>query len=219
MLTEPEINALLERIEDETLDFKATPYDLSTEDGRLALVKDIVCMANTPRTASSHIILGVKKHADGKYDLWGVPHHPDEALLQSQFTERVYPIPAFRYSPARFRNVDLGIIEIPTDRRGPSAAIRDFGSALRQWQIYFGRGSKNDIATPADLLTILPWFTGTQAATPIEPGTPWDQLLRHTSGYSDEVTHVLVLSPNVADTAGFAALVSSVGTRRMANDT
>src|SRR5436190_9503107 len=153
MLTEPEVSALLNRIEDETLDFKATAYDLSTEDGRLALVKDVVCMANTPRREASYILLGVKRHPNGQHDLWGVAQHPDEATLQSQFTERVYPVPSFRYAPIRFRNVELGIIEIPVDRRGPSAAIRDFGSTLRQWQIYFRRGSKNDTANRSDVRT------------------------------------------------------------------
>ena len=44
MPNEIDIGALLNRVEDETLDLKATGYDLSSDDGRFALVKDVICM-------------------------------------------------------------------------------------------------------------------------------------------------------------------------------
>jgi hypothetical protein len=75
-LNETEFEALLTRAEGETTDFKAAVYDLSNDAGRLSLVKDVICMANTPRDEESVIILGVKKHADGGYDLRGCEKHP-----------------------------------------------------------------------------------------------------------------------------------------------
>lgn len=86
-LTDAEFEALLATKEGETIDFKAASYDLSSDHGSLSLVKDVVCMANTPREGECYIVLGVKKHADGSYKLWGLDKHPDEAALLSQFTE------------------------------------------------------------------------------------------------------------------------------------
>ena len=97
MFTEQQFSELLQRHEDKTLDFKREGYDLSHEDKKFELVKDILCMANTPREEASYIVLGVKKYPDGRFDLVGVDIHVDEANLQSQFSERVYPIPRFRY--------------------------------------------------------------------------------------------------------------------------
>ena len=65
MLTEHEFCALLQRQEDETLDFKLEAYDYSREDKKHELVKDVLCMANTPRDDVSYIVLGVKKYPDG----------------------------------------------------------------------------------------------------------------------------------------------------------
>ena len=61
-----QLQQLLLRPESETLDFKSKAYDLSTEWGRFALVKDVVCMANTPRDHASYIILGVECPPFGK---------------------------------------------------------------------------------------------------------------------------------------------------------
>ena len=93
MVNEEQFRSLLQRMEDETLDFKAQGYNITDEDSRLSFVKDVLSMANTPRDTTSFIVLGVKKYADGSYDLPGVEMHPDEADLQSQFTTRTSPIP------------------------------------------------------------------------------------------------------------------------------
>ncbi len=92
MITEQQFVALLTRAETETLDFKSGSYELVDEDGRFALVKDVICMANTPRENTSHIVLGVRKHVDATFDLLGLPTQLDDANVQSQFTERIYPL-------------------------------------------------------------------------------------------------------------------------------
>ena len=64
MITPAQFVELLAHSEGQALDFKRDPYDLSDEEGRGALIKDILSMANTPRTGPGHIVLGVKAHAD-----------------------------------------------------------------------------------------------------------------------------------------------------------
>ena len=131
MIDEPSLVSLLKRMEDETLDFKSTAYDIRSEDSRLTFVKDVLCMANTPRDTSSFIVLGVKKHTDGRSDLVGIQSHPDDADLQSQFGSRVHPTPQFSYCPIEHQGRKLGIIEIPPIRIGPSVPTKDFSPSRR----------------------------------------------------------------------------------------
>src|ERR1035438_3032311 len=94
-ISEKDFENLLTQSERADLDFKATPYNLSVEPSRADLIKDVLSMANTPREAPAHIILGVKKQPDGRTDLWGLQSFLDGADLQSQFRERVHPFPTF----------------------------------------------------------------------------------------------------------------------------
>src|SRR5258708_36706946 len=99
-----EFELLLERMEDEKLDFKTKMYELSYDPDKAKFIKDILSMANTPREETSYIIIGVKKNVNGSYELKGLDKYIDEATLQSQFTERVYPIPIFSYSTISYKN-------------------------------------------------------------------------------------------------------------------
>jgi predicted HTH transcriptional regulator len=133
MITEKEFESLLIRTENETLDFKATEYDLTNEGNRYSLVKDAICMANTPRESSSYIVLGVKKYLNGSYELRGIDKIYDEADIQSQFAERFYPIPNITYYLITYHNKQFGIIEIFPSRIGPCVPLKDL-------EISFGNG-------------------------------------------------------------------------------
>jgi predicted HTH transcriptional regulator len=93
---------LIQQQESETLDFKSIPYNLSDDKKQEDLVKDIVCMCNTPREQDSHIVLGVKQLSDGTIELPGIDEsfdlsQLDLSNLQAPFLEKfkVEPIPAF----------------------------------------------------------------------------------------------------------------------------
>jgi hypothetical protein len=170
MITESQFTSLIAQSEGELVDFKATGYDLTKEHFQFSLVKDVLSMANTPRDEDSFIVLGVKASANGGRDLWGIDAHPDDADLQSQFVERVYPVPSFSYEQVRLADKSFGILRIPPVRSGPSIPIRDYGDVLRRMQVYFRRGSKNDVASPEDMVKILGWFRG-----PIFSHSTYDQ--------------------------------------------
>lgn len=190
---------LLPRLESDQLDFKKTGYRLDDEDGRTSLVKDIVCMANTPRDDDSYIITGVKKSTDGSYVLCGVDSHPDDADLQSLFVDRIYPAPAFRYEVISQGEKQFGLFVIPPVRVGPCVAVKDLGS-LRQWQIYFRRQSRNTPATPKDAIDINAWFS-TNSVPPRaayeEPVPGWNHLCELTKSFDPSFRFVLVLSPSL----------------------
>src|SRR4026209_752458 len=111
-MTEQDFLTLLKRSEGTTLDFKAEAYRLSEDWSQAALIKDVLCMANSPREETSYIVLGVKKHADGHCDLVGLVVAIDGNDLQTQLVERVYPIPRFTYETLTYDNPLFGIISI-----------------------------------------------------------------------------------------------------------
>jgi len=195
MISEEQFSILLESMESETLDFKESGYDLQIEHSKFSMVKDIICMANTPRETSSYIIIGVKKHTNGRYELIGTENHPDEAAIQQQFTDRVYPIPDFTYYPFPYQGKQFGVFEIRPIKKGPCEPTRDFSDKLRRWTIYFRRGSRNDIATPEDRLRIQSWF-GEKEISRIsydEGGTSWETLLRETNDFDPSRYFILIL--------------------------
>jgi len=203
MLSEEQFKSILAKIESETLDFKAIAYDLSDKEAKYSLIKDVICMANTPRDSSSFIILGVKKYPDGKYYLRGIDKHLDEADIQSQFTDRVHPIPNITYYTFSYLSKQFGILEIFPSREGPCIPIKDYGNKLRRWQVYFRRGSKNDIASPEDMARILSWFgkkVPTRAAYE-NGGISWEKLLLETQNFEPSRYFVLILSPYTKNTS------------------
>ena len=200
MVTEEQFADLLKRQEDETLDFKLEMYDLSQDEKKFQLVKDILCMANTPRDDASYIVLGVKKYPDGRYDLIGLNDHVDESDLQSQFSERVYPAPRFKYEVITYKDIPFGIITILPDRIGPCVPLRDYGNAgnfLRQRQIYFRRGSKNELAGPDDVMRICRWIGLEALPTERIPGAQedfadWERFIRSVHEFSPSRKYFLV---------------------------
>jgi predicted HTH transcriptional regulator len=194
MMNELEFESLLRRSESETIDFKASGYDLSTDHGKFSLVKDVISLANTPRDEESFIVVGVKKNADSTYELRGCSAHADEADLQSQFVERVYPIPRFVYEIVPYKGKDFGLFRVPCVRVGPCVPLRDYGDALRRVQVYFRRGSKNDVATPEDTLRILSWLgrhvTPSSAYAHSDPA--WEVFLREVHHFDPARHYFLV---------------------------
>lgn len=119
MITEQEFLALLKRPESYTLDFKSQAYRTTEEWGQAALIKDVLCMANTPREETSYIVLGVAKHPDNSFDLVGLPKQLDGNDLQTQFVDRVHPVPTFSYVPINHAGKNFGVIAIPPVPQGP----------------------------------------------------------------------------------------------------
>lgn len=216
MMIDSEFLALLHRPEGETLDFKGKAYNLTSDLDKADYIKDVICMANTPRDETSYILLGVKKHNDGTFELWGLDTYLDDADLQAQFPARVQPVPEFTYEVFSYEGKDFGIITIPPRRIGPCLPIKDFPgpsdgrphTILRQYQIYFRRGSRNDIATsPEDIQHIMRWVEGTDTTTSVAAGYAWEEFLRVTHQFEPSRRYILLAPPlHTEDTDHIAAL-------------
>ena len=197
-MTESEFEQVLNRSEGETIDFKAKSYVLDDEPKKFGFIKDVICMVNTPREGPAYLITGVKKSTNGQPQLWGIDVHPDDADLQSQFTDWVQPHPRFHYEAVQYQGRDFGVIEIPAAQLGPCYPIRDYGNVLRRKTLYFRRGSKNDVAEPAECHKIIAWFQ--QAGRAAGPGlhaggTSLDAFRRAVSAFDSSRRFVLFSTP------------------------
>jgi tetratricopeptide (TPR) repeat protein len=199
LFTEVDFVEYLAKMEGSTLDFKARGYNLSDEGSVVDLMKDVLSMANTPRDQTSYIILGVKKHSDGRYELWGLDSHPDEANLQQQFSDRVTPIPDFTYYPISHAGRQFGVLAVPPKRSsGPFVPMKDFAGSLEKGRIYFRRGSRNDVAwRPEDQHHILGWFAdGTIRDLQVDRSRPaWEEFCELVHGFDPARLYILIAAP------------------------
>ena len=116
------IISLLKRQESDNLDFKLGHYDFENSRGKSKFIKDIVAMANTPRSAPAYIVVGVQEESGKVGNITGVSDHPDEAMLGGILSSRVDPIPRFTYHQILYEGIELGLIEIPCDQPCPDHA-------------------------------------------------------------------------------------------------
>ena len=154
-----DISSLLKRPEGETLDFKATNYNLSDKGNKRSFAKDLASLANTPREGDAYLILGVEEQGDGSYKLLGINKPVDDADLQSVAASFLEPCPRFLHKVVRHGGVLLGLITIPIGR-SPVAPKKTLDNGFTEGTIYFRRGSQNAVASMDKIGHILEWVQG-----------------------------------------------------------
>ena len=148
---------LLSQCEGEVLDFKSCPLEIEKDYQKGHFVKDIICMANTPRQTSSYILYGVSAKSDGGKYIQGVLSHPDDANLQTLVKSAVNPTPHFHYRPVSTGAISVGILEIFPKRDGPYLPTKSLPT-IKQGMVYFRRGSSNAEADSNDINKISAWM-------------------------------------------------------------
>ena len=188
------IENLLERQESDDLDFKSDQYNLANSHGKSKLIKDIVAMANTPRSGPAYILVGVQEHSGKVRGIPGVSDHPDEAMLGSIVSGKVDPTPRFSYRQVLYDRVELGLIEIPCDQPVPIMPRSDYG-VLRRGAVYIRRNTQNTEADQQDLARISN-SSQIQSEPPSDSGRPsgaWEQLYRACDGFDPRRIYIAVL--------------------------
>ena len=174
-LTEQVFVELLALSERSGLD-QSRAYNLSVDIDRASLIKDVLCMANTPRSTTSYIILGVKKRPDGTTDLWGL-----DSPLMARTSRRSLKIAYIRIPTSSMQSCFTKASSLASSkylsRRGPCVAVEDF-PPLRGREIYIRRDSMNDVATPEETAAIVQWVQQ-EMPTTLEPlgNEPWTELI------------------------------------------
>ena len=200
-----DIASLLNQSEGPTLDFKATGYDLSDDRQKRDFAKDLASLSNTPRDGDAKIVLGVKKHHDGRFELWGLKREIDDADLQGVASSLLEPMPRFTYETVQHDGVTLGLITIPVGQQSPVAPRSKKDDGFVPGTIYFRRGSQNSVASMQEQSEIWSWFRGD--GTPATPPNPyalepaWTRYLAEVDELSPTSRHILVVDDRFRDDA------------------
>lgn len=205
------IEKLLNRQEADDLDFKSGQYDLDNDKNKSKFIKDIVAMANTPRSSPAYILVGVQEQSGQVTSTIEVSDHHDPAKLGSIVSGKVEPSPRFTYRQIEFDGVELGLFEIPCEQPAPIMPRTDFG-VLKQGCVYVRRNTRNTEADPTDLIRIME-SRETQKELVADSSTlseAWGQLYRACEGFDSRRVYIAVLdkedSADIRDWAAMAGI-------------
>jgi len=150
-ITDGLIEELLNETEGEALDFKRDQYQFTgaSDEEKSELLKDVLAFANSWRRTDAFILVGVQQARVGRSEPVGVSEHLDDASLQQFVCSKTQRPLQFRYVPREFEGVQLGLLQIPVQKR-PIYLNRDYGR-LQQDAVYIRRGSSTDVAKPDEL--------------------------------------------------------------------
>jgi len=214
-----ELEELLRRLEGNTLDFKAEMYSFGGDGptkrrNKAKFLKDIVCMWNTPREEPAHIICGVNKHPDGTSEVVGVGGFVDDADLQQQMVDFLYPLPTLEVIPVVYHGgKKIAVLKMPVDRgKGPVLPTRELGGILRRYQVYCRQGSRNSMADPDAQRRIYAWFgTSTWEDVPQVTGDePWQAFMGAVHAFSPAYHYLLIADRNAAALPSDAAIMGRI---------
>ena len=188
------VENLLNRQESDDLDFKAGQYNLDSHRNKSKFIKDIVAMANTPRSGPAYILVGVQEEAGQVTGTIEVSDHHDEAKLGSIVSGKVEPTPRFTYRQILYDGVKLGLIEIPCDQPVPIMPRTDYG-VLRQGCVYIRRNTQNIESDGADLDRIYESRQNHEKPLSVSSTSSgaWEQLYRACNGFDSRRVYIAVL--------------------------
>ena len=189
------LNSLLNRAEDNFLDFKVQQYKLETTQQKSRFIKDVIAMANTPRNKSAYIVVGIAEEGGRSTNIVGIDNHFDPSELDRQLEGRINSVPSIEYHVVEYEGTALGIYEIKVDSTGPFVAQRKFGR-LDPGAIYFRRNSQNTVATlKEDIDRISKWFAMSKPSLLPQhvDSSSWQQFHRACDGFDDRRAYICIL--------------------------
>lgn len=202
------IENLLYRRESDDLDFKAGQYNLDGDKNKSKFIKDIVAMANTPRSGPAYIVVGVQEEAGQVKGTVEVSDHHDEAKLGSIVSGKVEPTPRFTYRQILYDGVKLGLIEIPSDQPAPIMPRTKYG-VLGQGCVYIRRNTQNIEADGTDIARIIEsrQSQGEPLSNSNTSSGAWEKLYRACDAFNPRRVYIAVLDREVdADMRDWTAM-------------
>ena len=193
------LDSILQRTEDNSLDFKVQQYKFDTNYQISGFIKDILTMANTPRNESAYIVIGVAEDKGRPTQIVGTHEHIDPSEVDRKLQNRISAVPSVEYHVAQCGGHEIGIYEIKIDHRGPFTPYRDF-ERLGAGAIYFRRNSQNVVAiNKEDIDRIVQWFNGAELSEEPEyfDSSSWQQFHRACDGFDDRRAYICVIDENV----------------------
>ena len=150
-LTGENLQSLLNQEEGPALDFKRDQYRFSGESVRdkSELLKDILAFANSERSHSAHILIGVEEANGRGGEVVGVESHLDDANLHQFVNEKTNRPVEFTYSAHSLQGRSVGLISVPIQKR-PVWAKKRYG-VVGAGEVYVRDGSSTRTATPDEI--------------------------------------------------------------------
>lgn len=145
------LHSLLSMEEGPTLDFKREQYrfDKASDEDKSKLLKDILAFANTQRSRTAYILVGVGEVKGGRGKVVGVDDHLDDANLHQFVSSKTSRPVEFTYSAFVIEGKIIGVIDIPIQRR-PIWAKKDYGE-VKANKVYIRDGSSTRPASPDEI--------------------------------------------------------------------
>lgn len=153
------LEELMQQGEGESLDWKRDfPQPLLSGNsdpywntGRGTLLKDMAAIANTITPGNGHLVYGVKDTGTERI-VFGISKQWDDATFQQWVTNTFDPPIKFSYAEIQWDDDKIiGVFDIQRSPAFPHVATQDVGAALCKGQVWFRRGSQNDVAGRDDL--------------------------------------------------------------------
>ena len=151
------LTELLTQMEGSSLDFKRDQYKLDSDKQKASFVKDIVCMANTPREGPAYIVVGVSERNGSPDQVIGISEHPDPATFQNLVNGRTNKLLRFAYREIRYMGVNVGLFEIPVDKRSVPIMARRTVESFKSGVTYTRRSAQNYEADDMEIRRIIEW--------------------------------------------------------------
>jgi hypothetical protein len=130
------------------------------DQGRGELLKDLVLLANGLGPAPAHLVYGVKD-LGAKREVFGITRAFDDADFQQWAINTFAPSPTFLYTPIQWNgSVIVGVFAIEKITNFPHVVKDNLGGVLYKGQVWFRRGTQNNVALDDDLRVI---FEGEKA--------------------------------------------------------
>jgi len=122
--------------------------NLSDEEKKSELIKDIVAIANSTVDKSGLIILGVDNSIP--HNIVGMKRSIDDAQLQQLLKDKIYPDVKFIFYNIKLANSLIGVMHIFPSLKRPHIVSKDYGK-LREGQLLIRKGSSTRGMTAEDL--------------------------------------------------------------------
>ena len=142
---------LLHQSEGTSLDFKSAqyPFDYANDGEKAELLKDILAFANSWRTTTAYILVGVEEVMGGRSNVVGVQTHLDDAILHQFVNAKTQRPVEFSYQVVPIKGTTIGVIEIPLQKR-PTHLKQRF-ARLTPDTVFIRDGSSTRVATPDEI--------------------------------------------------------------------
>ena len=150
-LSSETLYSLLDMEEGPTLDFKREQYrfEKASDEDKSELLKDVLAFANTPRSRTACILIGVDEVTGGRSAVVGIDWHLPDASLRQFVNSKTNRQVEFTYSALGIEGKTVGLISVPIQQR-PVWSEKDYG-IVQANQVYIRDGSSTRLALPDEI--------------------------------------------------------------------